>query len=189
MKGAVGFLIGTIGFTLVGALTVMVPFLMRPPDALGIVLFLVAVDFVFLNVLVVGFYRIMGHLHETILYPDDAYYHRHRGRAMFLTGYIGFLVTLVFFFLVILMEEVLRMRFGGELRPLVLVAWLAGWVFLGLLFGGVLSMLSDIFHKAFYRSAVRGPREEIDEDLNIARNRRTPREEERTTRRRDWEEP
>jgi hypothetical protein len=169
MKGAVGFLVGLIGLCLFMALAGIIPFAMRRSEGLAILLFVVVVAFVFLNIMMVGFFRLLGGLHETVLYPDDPYHYPHRGRGLFLTGYIGLLVTLSSVFLLAVLPELLRRGFGREAEALLVLAWVAGWAFMGCLLGGVLTMLSDLYHKAFYRTTVNPPSGPRDDDLNIAR--------------------
>src|SRR5687768_16847340 len=95
MKGAVGFLVGIIGLCFFAAVSPLAPIFMRREGPV-IFLIILSVAFVFLIVLVVGFYRTLGSLHDTVLYPDDPYTQPLRGRGLFFTGCIGLLVTLVF---------------------------------------------------------------------------------------------
>ena len=85
MKGAVGFLVGIIGLCIFASATLVIPFTMQRSEGMAVLMLILIIAFVFLNVLVVGFFRMLGHLHETVLYPDDAYNYPQRGRALFLT--------------------------------------------------------------------------------------------------------
>ncbi|GEM_PF-6606759 len=167
MKGAIGFLVGIIGVSVFASMSILIRATMRGPERDMLFLIVLGVAFIFLNILVVGFYRMLGHLHETVLYPDDSHYRPLRGRALFFVGYVGLLVTLIFVILVDLVPQMLRFRINpGELQPLMWLAWFGGWVFFGLLMGSILMQLSDIYHKALYRTMVSPPG---DEDLDIAR--------------------
>jgi hypothetical protein len=169
MKGAIGFLVGIIGLCFFISVTLLILIILdRRSESIAMVLTLLVVDFVFLNVLVASFFRMLGHLHETMVYPDDPYYQPLRGRVLYFVGYIGLLVTLVLFFMVGFLSDVLRMRMGPRDRDAAIVlALIAGLVFLGCLLGGVLRMLSDIFHKAFYRTMV-GMAGEREDELDIS---------------------
>jgi len=168
MKGAVGFLVGIIGLCLFASVSLLIPNTMRH-EAFAVFLVVIVVAFVFLNILLVGFFRMLGHLHETVLYPDDPYSYPQRGRALFFVGYVGLLLTLVFAVFVALLPELTRGRFGHrESEIVLLLTWFMGWIFFGCLLGGVLAMLSDIFHKAFYRTTVDPPDAEPNDALDIS---------------------
>lgn len=177
MKGAIGFLVGLIGLCSSAALTAPLAYVMRRNEELAVAgVSLIA--FIFLNIMVVGFYRMIGHLHETVLYPEDAFHYPQRGRALFFVGYVGLLLTLAGPFVLVILVEVVRVRIlgGRQFEVLLVLAWLTGWAFLGCFLGGVLAMLNDVFHKAFYRTAAAEPRLDADDDFDISR---------RGTRRRD----
>lgn len=175
MKGAIGFLVGTIGLCLFASISILVPLIGRRYEALVIVPIIVA--FVFLNVLVVGFYRMLNNLHETVLFPDDPHYHPPSGRVLFFVGYIGMLVSLACPLLVLLLSQLLRWHMSErESMPLLFIAWFAGWAFLGCLLGGLFMLLSDVYHKAFYRTMFNPPNSDLQDDLDISRRgpRRQP---------------
>jgi hypothetical protein len=183
MKGAVGFRVGMIGLCIFAALFVLIPLLLGEALALFLIMFIAA--FIFLNVMMIGFYRILVSLHEMIVYPDDPLEVPQRGRGLFFTGYIGLLVTLVLVLLLAVLPELTGRGGRRNLEVVSVLAWVVGWVFVGCLLGGILAMLRDLYHNAFYRSAVNPPRVEPDDELNIARGaaRRGPR---RATR--NWED-
>lgn len=176
MKGTVGFLVGILGFCFFAAVSIMPPILFRRegPVILGII---AIVAFVFLIILVAGFYRLISDLHETVIYPDDPYSQPLRGRGLFLTGCIGLLAVLVCAVLFAFVQSTpLRIR-GRDLEIILFfVAWFVGWAFAGCILGGVLMLLHDIHHKAFYRTMT-PPRDSYNDEYDIARRgpRRRPR--------------
>ena len=194
MKGAVGFLVGIIGFCFFAAVSILPPILVRGEGPV-MVLIMSIVAFTFLNVLVIGFYRMIGGLHDTVLYPDDPYSHPLRGRGLFLTGYIGLLAVLVCTVCFALMQSSPAFRIRGRDLEIVLffIAWFFGWGFTGCMLGGVLMLLHDIHHKAFYRTMAHRDDNRYGDDFDISRreSRRRPREadeERERPRQRQWEE-
>lgn len=192
MKGAIGFLVGIIGLCVFASVTLLIPMIVAPrrSEGLLVVLILLIADFVFLNVLVVSFLRMLGHLHETVVYPDDPRYQPLRGRVLFFIGYIGLLVVLVLAVLVPVLSGLLRMRIGpGDEQVFIAIAWVAGWVFSGCLLGGVLMMLNDVFHKAFFRTMIGSPGDR-DDDLDVSHRgaRRPSRRDTDEDRARRWDE-
>jgi len=173
MKGVVGFVTGLIGFCFFAAIGIIFPIAMRREGPIFFIMTLI-IAFVFLNVLVVGFFRMLAHLHEGALYPDDPYYHPQRGRALFFVGYIGLLATLGMVLMIPILIEVFRVRIGPrEGEPFLVLAWFVGWIFLGLMLGGVALMLRDIYQKLFFGAYRR--RTEDDGDFDIRLRRRPPR--------------
>jgi hypothetical protein len=170
MQGAVGFMVGSIGLCFFAAVAPLVPFFMGRIEGLAVLVLILVAAFVFLNVMVVGFYRMLNNLHETVLYPDDPHYYPPRGRALFFAGYVGLLITLVAVVMLTLLQEWSRFRIRGrDADYLLFAAWFAGWAFLGCLFGGVQMLLGDIYHKAFYRSTAHPNETEADDAYDIAR--------------------
>lgn len=189
MKGGASFLIGIIGLCLFASMALMVPVYMRQSEGLPVFLLLIVAAFVFLNLLIVGFFRVLGHLHETVLYPDDPYSYPQRGRVLFLVGYVGLLLSLVFGLFIALLPELTRHRFNRHEGEILLVlCWFAGWIFFGCLFGGVLAMLGDLYHKAFYRTTLHPPDAAAEDEFDVSHrsSRRSDRDAER--RARSWEE-
>jgi hypothetical protein len=181
MKGVGGFLAGMIGLCSFASLSILIPMTMRHDEGLFLFLFVLVVAFVFLNVMVVGFYRMLIQLYETALYPDDPYYYPQRGRALFFTGYIGLLATLGVVLFLAILPEIMRFRMGGsEIEVLLTLAWFVGWIFLGLLLGGILLMLRDVHEKLFLGGGLRGADEPRELDI---RRRPAPRRDERAA---DW---
>ena len=188
MRGAIGFLIGIIGLCLTGAATPWVTFLGRGRDGEIFVMGMLLIAFVFLNIMVVGFYRVLAHLHEAVLYPEDAFTYPQRGRALFFVGYIGLSVALVGMLLAILLPILTRWRISErELLPIFIIVWFGSWAFLGCTLGGVLMLLSDVFHKAYHRAMMRPPGADGD-DYDISRPRRRAREAEADERPRRWDD-
>jgi len=173
MKGFVGFLTGAIGLCFFAAFSIIGPLTIRRD---GEVLFVVmlGIAYIFLNIMVVGFYRLLGQLHETALYPEDAYHYPQRGRVLFLVGYIGLTATIGFAAFVIVYGAMARIIRPRDFEWLLLLAWFAGWVFFGLVLGGVLSMLRDVHQKLFISQAAASRRGFDDEDdgLDISLSRR-----------------
>ncbi len=117
-----------------------------------------------------------------------------RGRGLFLTGYIGLLVTLVFVVAILVAQASpwFRVR-GREIEVILVIAWFVGWAFTGCMLGGILMLLHDIHHKAFYRTLAPPPGDRYDDDYDISRRapRRRPRgaeDEEERPRQRQWGE-
>jgi hypothetical protein len=130
----------------------------------------------------------LSQLHEAVLYPDDPYYYRQPGRGLFFTGYVGFVVAFMFVVLVMFLPELTRGRVSHRGSQVAIVlGWVVAWGFLGCLLGGVFVMLRDIYHKAFYRSAVDTPVRDRDDDLDISRSGPGRRRREGNERPRDWE--
>ncbi|MCI0681558.1 MAG: hypothetical protein L0Y71_05605 [Gemmataceae bacterium] len=193
MKGAAGFLVGIIGFCFFAAVSLLVPLFLRRGEGALLLLFVVVVAFVFLNVLVVGFYRMMSQLHDTVVYPDDPYSHPLRGRGLFFTGYVGLLATLVVAVLVTVMQAFPLLRFRGrEVEIILFMTWFVGWTFTGCLLGGVLMLLYDIHHKAFYRTLLDPPGDGYGDEFDISRRGSRARarraEDDERPRQRRWEE-
>jgi hypothetical protein len=185
MKGVVGFLVGMIGLCFFASISILIPMTMRQNDGLLLFLFMLVVAFVFLNVMVVGFYRMLIHLHESALYPEDAYYYPQRGRVLFFTGYIGLLATLGFVLFLAVLPELMRFRFAGrDIEVLLSLAWFVGWIFFGLMLGGVWAMLRDVHQKLFLNAGARHGADDVD-DFDISVKGRPPgsRRNERDT---DW---
>lgn len=189
MRGAIGFLVGIIGLCLFAAASLLIPIVLNRSEGMVMLLAVMLIAFVFLNILIVGFFRMLGHLHETVLYPDDPSYHPPRGRILFFVGYIGLLVMLVFVVLLATLPELMRWRIRQrDIEPLLLIAWFVGWAFFGCMLGGVLMQLSDIFHKAYYRTMMRPPDAGGDDDYDITRPRQRSRAAEDNERPRRWDD-
>jgi hypothetical protein len=175
MKGFVGFLVGIIGLCFFAAISIIVPMTMpRRGDSMVIFLFVLLCAFAFLNVLVVGFYRLLAGLNESALYPDDSYYYPIRGRVLFFVGYIGLLTTLGFTLFLAILTDVMRFRMGRDsTEALLAMAWFVGWVFFGVMLGGVLAMFRDLYQKLYL--GPRSRRFEDEDDLDITRATGRPR--------------
>jgi hypothetical protein len=172
MRGFAGFLTGLIGFCFCAAIAFPAGMVMRNAEGGAVVLLLAVGACVFLNVMVVGFYRLLGQLHETALFPDDPYYYPQRGRVQFFVGYLGLIATVGLTVVITFYVEVLRIRIGGgDLRAFLLLAWLVGWVFLGVFLGGVLSMLRDLHQKLFMNAGAGRRSLDGDDDIDIRLSR------------------
>lgn len=188
MKGTVGFLVGIIGFCFFAAVSFLPMILFRrEAPVISVIIAIVAV--IFFMIMVVGFYCLISGLHDTVLYPDDPYSQPLCGRGLFFTGCIGLLVTVTCPVLLLVLRG---FQIRREMDVVLVIAWPVAWAFAACLLGGVLMLLHDIHHKAFYRTMA-PPRDRYDDDFDISRRgpRRRPRraeDEDERPRQRQWEE-
>jgi hypothetical protein len=191
MKGFVGFLIGLIGLCFFAAVSIIVPMTMpRRGDSMVIFMFMIVCAFAFLNIMIVGFYRLLAGLNESALLPEDSYYYPLRGRVLFFIGYVGLLATFGLTLVLAILPEIMRFRVGRDMEALLALAWFVGWTFFGLMMGGVLAMLRDLHQKLYLGGGARSRRYD-DDDIDISSASRRPHShrdarDERDYRDQDW---